>query len=120
MIAGLLVCVGFAAALGGLSALALAMDRHHEDAYGRGSLPGRRRPWLQSAGALQLVLSVVGCVLAKGGPMGVVLWFGVLTASALTTVAIATWKPRFTGRCGAAAALLAVLLMAWCTVELLG
>ncbi|MDQ7957746.1 MAG: DUF3325 domain-containing protein [Pseudomonadota bacterium] len=117
MIAGLLVCGGFAAALGGFSALALAMDRHHEDAYGRGSSPGRPRHWLQGAGALLLTLSLVSCLALQGGPVGVVTWFGILTASALGTVAISTWRPRFIGRCIAAAVVIAVPLITWGTLE---
>lgn len=109
MIAGLLVCGGFAAALGGFSALALAMDRHHEDAYSRGSSPGRRRPWLQAGGALLLVGSLLACLRLQGGSVGWVLWFGVLTAAALGTMAVATWRPRLAARVGGAAAVLALL-----------
>lgn len=104
----LLVCAACAGALGGFLALSLAMDRHHEDAYGRGTTAGRRRPWLRAAGAALLVLSFCASLGLKGPTQGWVLWFGMLTAAALATVGIASYAPRRAARIGIAAALLAV------------
>jgi len=54
-----LVCALFASALGGFVTLSLAMDRHYEDAHGRGRTPGPSRPWQQLGGAALLGLSLV-------------------------------------------------------------
>ena len=42
--------VAFCGAFAGFTALSLAMDRHHEDSFGRGREPGARRPWLRLGG----------------------------------------------------------------------
>lgn len=109
MSALLLGCAAFAGALGGFLALSLAMDRHHEDAYGRGSTPGRRRPWLRAGGTALLLLSLAASLRLQGSTQGWVLWFGMLTAAALTVVGIASYGPQRAARIGAGAALLAVL-----------
>jgi hypothetical protein len=114
MTAGLLACGSFAAALGGFSALALAMDRHYEDAFGRGRSPGRWRRWMQAGGALLLAASLVASLRLQGGSVGWVLWFGTLTAAALGTVAVATWRPAQAARVSVVAAVLALLAVGGC------
>ena len=57
-----LTVTAWCTAFSGFAALSLAMDRHHEDSYGRGSSPGARRPWLRGAGTLALLLSLVPLV----------------------------------------------------------
>jgi len=104
----LLGCAAFAGALAGFLALSLAMDRHHEDAYGRGTTPGRRRPWLRAAGTALLLLSLGASLGLQGATQGWVLWFGVLTAAALQVVGIVGYAPRQAARIGLCAALLAV------------
>ena len=81
-------------AFSGFAALGLAMDRHHEDSYGRGSSPGPRRPWLRVAGALGLLLSLAACLAIQGPTQGWVLWLGVLTAGALAVVGVLSYAPR--------------------------
>ncbi|MDM0028092.1 DUF3325 domain-containing protein [Variovorax saccharolyticus] len=107
-----LVMSAGAGALGGFLSLCLAMDRHHEDAYGRGTTPGRRRPWLRAAGAAMLVLSLGASLGLQGPTRGWVLWFGMLTAAALAAAGIASYAPRRAARIGMAAALLAVACLA--------
>ncbi|MDM0035048.1 DUF3325 family protein [Variovorax sp. J22P271] len=104
----LLVCAAFAGALAGFLALGLAMDRHHEDAYGRGSTPGRRRPWLRAAGAALLLLSLWASLGLQGSTQGWVLWFGVLTAAALAAAGILASRPQRAAAIGVGASLLAL------------
>ncbi|MCZ2499343.1 DUF3325 family protein [Xylophilus sp. Kf1] len=82
------------AALGGFYALSLAMDRHYEDSFGRGASPGRARRWLQAAGTLALLLSMVLCCRLKGGGQGTVLWCGLLTVAALLVCLTLSYAPR--------------------------
>lgn len=104
----LLGCTAFAGALAGFLALALSMDRHHEDAYGRGTTPGRRRPWLQAAGTALLLLSLCASLGLQGRTQGWVLWFGVLTAAALAVAGILALRPQRAAGMGVGAALLAL------------
>ncbi len=102
-------------AFSGFAALGLAMDRHHEDSYGRGSSPGRRGPWLQTAGAVGLMLSLAACLALYGPAQGWVLWLGMLTAGALGVVGVLSYAPRRAARLavmsGALAAMAAVLAL---------
>ena len=89
-----LLSLVFAASLAGFCALSLAMDRHSEDVYGRGSTPGRWRRWLQLGGAVLLCLSLGGSLRVAGSAVGWVLWLGTLTTAALSTVALLSYAPR--------------------------
>lgn len=99
-------------AFSGFTALGLAMDRHHEDSYGRGSSPGPRRPWLRGAGALGLLLSLAACLAIKGPAQGWVLWLGVLTAGALGVVGVLSYASRHAAPLGGLAVALAGLAAA--------
>ncbi len=113
MTQALQILAACAAALGGLIALSLAIDRHHEDAFGRGSSPGRWRRPLQGAGSALLVLSLAACLAAQGAVIGWVLWFGALTAAALCTVLVASYFARRAVSVGVAATSLAVPCLAF-------
>jgi len=104
-----------ASALAGFFALSLAMDRHYEDSFGRGQSPGRRARWLQLGGAVGLVLSLVLCAGLRGAAQGVVLWCGVLTASAVVVSLLLSYAPRLAVRvlAGAGAVALLALAGAW-------
>lgn len=99
----------FGAAISGFTALSLAMDRHYEDAYGRGREPGRWRPWLRVAGSLGVLLSLFACLAIEGPAQGWVLWLGVLTAGALAVVLLQTYAPRRALAAGLACAALGML-----------
>lgn len=90
----LLLALVFAASLAGFCALSLAMDRHNEDVFGRGSTPGPWRRWLQLGGTALLCLSLGASLQAAGGVIGWVLWLGALTAAALSTVALLSAVPQ--------------------------
>ena len=98
----------WAAAMGGFAALGLAMDRHHEDVYGRGRSPGRARPLLQAAGTAGLLLALACSLAAMGRSQGWVLWFGELTAGALAIIALLSYAPRHAPRFAVACPLVAL------------
>jgi hypothetical protein len=82
-------------AFGGFTALALAMDRHFEDYYGRGKAPGPGwRHALRGAGTVALVLSLLASLASHGRSQGWVLWLGVLTAAALAVVVVLSYVLR--------------------------
>lgn len=89
------------AAFGGFVALSLAMDRHHEDTYGRGTqpAPGTRR-WLRAGGTLGLLASLFASLAAAGRVQGWVFWLGALTAGALAVVLLQAYAPRQAPRAG--------------------
>lgn len=98
------------AALAGFVSLALAMDRHFEDGFGRDRQPGPWRRWLRLGGAAGLALSLAASLALRGTSQGWVLWLGMLTAAALIVVAMMTYRPRAAARCGIAAAVAAGVL----------
>ncbi len=109
MNAWLLVVTAWCTAFSGFAALSLAMDRHHEDSYGRGKSPGARRPWLRLAGTLALLLSLAACLAIQGPTQGWVLWSGVLTAGALVVVGVLSYAPRRAAPVASAAIVVAVI-----------
>jgi len=96
-------------AFSGFAALSLAMDRHHEDSYGRGSSPGARRPWLRVAGTLGLLLSLAACLVIRGPTQGWVLWLGVLTAGAVVVIGVLSYAPQRAAKLAALASAAAVI-----------
>ena len=96
---------GFCAATAGFGALSLAMDRHFEDIHGRGTSPGAKRRWLQLAGSLSLLASLLACLAAQGSAQGWVLWCGVLTVAALLLMLLLSYAPRWAPRVSGLAAL---------------
>ncbi|MGN8001837.1 DUF3325 domain-containing protein [Acidovorax sp. 22279] len=80
------------------SAMALGMDRHHEDATGREGAAHRLQQ-LRRAGWLLLLLSLwLAAHPADGVPvsLGVTAWAVALSAAAVAVTATVTWQPRRT------------------------
>lgn len=105
----------FTASLAGFCALSLAIDRHSEDVFGRGSTPGPWRRWLQLGGAALLCVSLGASLQASGRTIGWVLWLGSLTAAAAATVGLLSYAPRrfhWIGFAAAAIALFGLMLAA--------
>lgn len=95
------------------SAIALGMDRHHEDALGReGS--ARRLQHLRRAGWLLLLLSLWLAARPSGetpASLGVTAWTVALSVAAVAVTATVTWQPRRAPAVAAAA--LTAGLLAW-------
>lgn len=78
----------------GFTALCLAMERHHANFQG---VPGglRQRGRWRWLGWALLVASLALCVHARGWGIGLVLWVGTLTASAVVLVlGLLPYRPR--------------------------
>lgn len=77
----------------GMTALSLAIDRHHRQVYGDDT-PARRRYLLRVAGTLLLALAIVPCVVLWGAGAGIVAWIGMLTLGALLAAVLLPYWPR--------------------------
>ncbi|MDR6152722.1 hypothetical protein J2W88_001254 [Acidovorax delafieldii] len=78
------------------SAIALGMDRHHEDATDREGA-ARRLQQLRRAGWLLLLLSLWLAAHPAGGvpaSLGVTAWTVALSVAAVAVTAAVTWQPR--------------------------
>lgn len=107
---------GLCFAYAGFAALALAMDRHYADAFGRGeSLAPALRRAMQWAGSLGLALSLLANVATAGWAFGGLSWLGVLTLSALALTLLLAYVPRLGFWAAAPSAGLALLasLLVW-------
>ena len=76
----------------GMTALALAIDRHHRQVYGADATPGARLV-LRVAGAVLLALAIYPCVLLWGSGAGFVAWIGMLTVGALLAAGLLPYWP---------------------------
>lgn len=79
----------------GMTALALAIDRHHRQVYGADATLCSRIV-LRVVGALLLALAIYPCVLLWGEGAGIVAWTGMLTAGALVPALVLAYYPRRT------------------------
>ncbi|MYM35892.1 DUF3325 family protein [Duganella sp. FT94W] len=77
----------------GMSALSLAIDRHHRQVYGDDAST-RKRCLLRAVGSLLLALAIVPCVLLWGAGAGFVAWIGMLTIGALLAAGLLPYWPR--------------------------
>lgn len=72
-----LLCV-----VAGMALLALGMERHHRQVFGRGARGGQLL-LLRCSGGLLLALALLSCALGWGVSMGIVLWSGLLSVGVL-------------------------------------
>lgn len=84
--------LGGALCYAGMAALCLGMDRHHQQVWSR-KAPARQRA-LRLVGWLLLAIAVWPCVEAWGSSVGVVIWFGLLSAGALVLVLLLPYRPK--------------------------
>lgn len=86
----------FAAAYAGLIALSLAMDRHYRQLCPYRAPPSTvGRHLLRTAGWGLLALSVSLAMQTWGKSVGIVAWFGVLTACILLLAWLLPYRPRW-------------------------
>ena len=88
--------LGLASSYAGMAGLCLAMDRHHEQVWGRDASALVRR-LLRVAGVVLLAGGFATCLGAWGGAIGPVVWVGFLSAGALSLVLLLPYAPRFAG-----------------------
>ena len=84
------VAVSSALLLWGLVAVALAMDRQHEQWLHRRAGPRLRRV-LRVGGTAAIAISLACAVAGLGGALGVLTWLGLLTPAALAVAGALTW-----------------------------
>jgi hypothetical protein len=87
----------------GLGGVCLSMQRHHHQVWRRESTAARSRV-LRVAGWMLLALSLVACMRASSPAIGMVLWFGLLSAAAVTMTMLLPYAPLAVARVALAAA----------------
>lgn len=90
-------------------ALALAMERHHEQAFGHEGSAQARRRWCRG-GVLGLVAALICPVPTDGWALGLLHGATALGAAGLLVPALFAWMPRACAPLAAAAALLGAWL----------
>lgn len=90
------VLVAFALCGAGFAGLALSMTKHHRDVFG---IPGsrHRRLAVRALGWGLLGLSLLSCHAIWGAAIGIVVWFGLMTVTALLVAIGLTHGPRSGG-----------------------
>lgn len=86
--------MAFALAYSGFAALCLAMDRHHEQVFGRRGIPSWLRRMLTVVGYLLLAAALAPLAGAEGWGMALLIWLGLLTASAIFLALLLCYRPR--------------------------
>lgn len=94
--------------LGGMVALAFAMDRHYTQWTGRDEIPPALRVLLRGVGVLLLAAVWIPCVAGWSATVGTVAAIGFWSLGALLAAGGMSWSSRWTARAGAVAALLGV------------
>lgn len=100
--------LGLASSYAGMAGLCLAMDRHHDQVWGRDASPLLRR-LLRIAGTVLLAGGFFLCLGAWGGAIGPVVWVGFLSAGALSLVLLLPYAPRFASVLAALAGVVSVV-----------
>lgn len=90
-------------------ALALAMERHHEQAFGRPPLTGRSLGWRILGGA-GLLGALAQPVATEGWALGTLHGVAALAVAGIAVPALLAWVPRHCVRLAAAAAVLGAWL----------
>lgn len=88
----------FALTYAGLSGLSLAMDRHHEQVWHQPSSSLRCRTFRVS-GWLLLCVSLLACLSNAGIAVGIVEWFGMVSAAAMVVILLLAYAPRASVLC---------------------
>lgn len=96
-------------AYAGLTALCLAMDRHHRQVWERTPV-ARQRILLRSMGWTLLAASLMVCSYGFGWSIGLVIWCAALTAALAVLIPVMTYRNRLAPHAAAVAAVLACVL----------
>lgn len=98
---------------GGMAALCLAMNRHYRQVRFAAPAP-RLKLTLRVLGSALLIIALLLGISGWGVTIGPVVWFGVLSVSALTLIFLLPYRPRLVMKSGLLAtpvALLGVFLL---------
>ena len=83
----------FLLALGGCTALALAMPRHHRSLLGSAPSPARTR-LARGIGGAELTGALAFSIVSAGPSVGIVQWLGLITSAAsIVAIALSLWRP---------------------------
>lgn len=107
MIYSSIVMTALGLSYAGMTALSLAIDRHHRQVYGADT-PPHRRSALRAAGGVLLAFALLPCVLLWGGGAGFVAWLGMLTVGALAAAVLLPYSPRSVAPLAAAIGMLSI------------
>lgn len=95
---------------GGFAFMALAMHKHYRQVFvAEPTKPGARARRITAW--LLLGSSLAVAVVGEGAPVGIVLWTGVLTVSALSVTLLLSHRPRTVAALAFVAPLLAITLL---------
>lgn len=86
----MLMSIAFLLALLGLLLLALAMDKHHRQVFGKTPFL-KTKAVFRVTGAASLSISLVLCAQIIGWSVGAVLWFGLLNLAAIIVALFFTY-----------------------------
>lgn len=80
--------------MAGMASLSMAMERHHEQIWGRTSLAARRVWLLRGAGWLLLIAAAVMAMRLQGASMGLTLWAMEISLAAVCVGLLLSYAPR--------------------------
>ncbi|HSC84704.1 MAG TPA: DUF3325 domain-containing protein [Pseudomonas sp.] len=86
--------LGFALNYLAMTALCLAMSRHHKVLLSGAPAQGRQL-LLRGLAVAGLLLALLACISARGGEIGGVLWLCQLMLAGLVLVGLLAWKERW-------------------------
>jgi hypothetical protein len=75
-------------------ALALAIERHHEQVFRRHAGAAVRRAW-GACGAAGMVAALAAPVSAQGWALGVLTWVSTTVVAGAATAALLAWRPHW-------------------------
>lgn len=104
------VVASFCWAISGFLLLALTIDRHYQDVYGKLAirLDKRYLNTLHAFGWAALFMSFVSAVIYKGWYVGPVVWMGVLATTAYGLMLLLAYKPSWVIKTTGGSSLVAV------------
>ena len=90
------VIASFAWAISGFLLLALTIDRHYQDVYGKSAVLNKRYLKMLHAFAwAALLISFISIVIYKGWFVGPVAWMGLLAVTAFGLMLLLAYKPSW-------------------------
>lgn len=91
------------------TSLCLTMNRHHRQVW-QGEPATLQRLLLRSCGWALLIASYAVCLVGSGWSLGLVEWFGALSAAGLVLIFLLPYRPRVAAWLGLLTLLLAIVL----------